>query len=372
MGKIIVDKVTDPASDPTSFEFTPSWTSNFFLADLDPPEDSGWLLPGSYSVGEIVPTGWTLISAVTDDDDGSDPGTITLDPGETVTATFTNETEYEFKKEFTLLSVGDNTTWTAPWLPIGEVIVWNVTFTVPNDSGTDWTGVILTDHFGAELDIHSTDYWLEGGPFPGSHTITTSIPSNPKNVVPDGNGVALHYSKAKNMPQLRVTWFIDTLGNGEVRTLSFEVATRPNPAEHQEYTSCGLHILNSGATLKWKPVGGGPQDSLTTPSWYVFVWDGPDGEGCGPISAIVVMSTDFDGELVSGKTFYIDTNDNDTIDIGVDDDYVTDDHGFYYFAELSPGTYDLMYKPTGDGTTIVGVTVEDGEYEEVILPYSSP
>ena len=90
-GKIIVDKVTDPTDSLVDFEFSPSWTSNFFLADATTPEDSGWLLPGSYSVSEIVPPGWTLLSAVTDDDDGSDPGSITLDPGETVTVTFTNE-----------------------------------------------------------------------------------------------------------------------------------------------------------------------------------------------------------------------------------------------------------------------------------------
>ena len=45
-GNIIVDKVTDPAGDPTSFEFDPSWGSNFLLADAGTPVDSGALLPG--------------------------------------------------------------------------------------------------------------------------------------------------------------------------------------------------------------------------------------------------------------------------------------------------------------------------------------
>jgi hypothetical protein len=45
-------------------------------------------VPGSYTVAETVPTGWDLTSAVCDD--GSAPSDISLDPGETVTCTFTN------------------------------------------------------------------------------------------------------------------------------------------------------------------------------------------------------------------------------------------------------------------------------------------
>ena len=46
-GHIIVDKVTDPSGDATSFEFDPSWsTTNFFLADGTQPYDSGDLTPG--------------------------------------------------------------------------------------------------------------------------------------------------------------------------------------------------------------------------------------------------------------------------------------------------------------------------------------
>ena len=90
-GTIIVDKVTNPSGDSESFEFSPSWDSNFFLADQDNPHDSGLLLPGPYSVSEIVPNGWTLTSATCDD--GSDPSAIDLGPGETVTCTFTNTKE---------------------------------------------------------------------------------------------------------------------------------------------------------------------------------------------------------------------------------------------------------------------------------------
>ncbi|MCJ7667459.1 MAG: hypothetical protein MUP04_04100, partial [Anaerolineae bacterium] len=49
-GTIIVDKVTDPSGSSQSFEFDPSYGSNFFLTDAATPNDSGWLLPGAYSV----------------------------------------------------------------------------------------------------------------------------------------------------------------------------------------------------------------------------------------------------------------------------------------------------------------------------------
>ena len=87
-GNIIVEKVTDPNGDPTLFDFSADWDADGFqLADGD-SEDSGDLTPGTYAVSEAVPDGWALDSATCDD--GSDPGAITLDSGETVTCTFTN------------------------------------------------------------------------------------------------------------------------------------------------------------------------------------------------------------------------------------------------------------------------------------------
>ena len=88
-GHIIIDKVTDPAGDPASFEFDPSYsTSNFSLTDAATPNDSGALEPGSYSVAELGKAGWDLTSATCSDQ--SPVTAISLQPGETVTCTFTN------------------------------------------------------------------------------------------------------------------------------------------------------------------------------------------------------------------------------------------------------------------------------------------
>ena len=47
------------------------------------------MTPGTYSVSETVPAGWQLTSATCSDE--SDPASISLQAGETVTCTFTNE-----------------------------------------------------------------------------------------------------------------------------------------------------------------------------------------------------------------------------------------------------------------------------------------
>jgi len=89
-GHILIDKVTDPSGDPTAFTFTPSYNggATFNLSDGDPANDSGAIVPGTYSVSESVPAGWTLTSATCSD--GSPVTAIVLGAGETVTCTFVN------------------------------------------------------------------------------------------------------------------------------------------------------------------------------------------------------------------------------------------------------------------------------------------
>lgn len=87
-GKIIIKKVTIPSDSQQSFKFDPSWsTSNFYLKDGQSTE-KGNLMPGKYSIKEIVPDGWTLTSATCSD--GSNPSNISLQSGEIITCTFTN------------------------------------------------------------------------------------------------------------------------------------------------------------------------------------------------------------------------------------------------------------------------------------------
>lgn len=88
LGKIIVEKQTNPAESEQSFEFDSNYGSNFFLSDGG-QNGSGYLAPGDYSVDEInIPEGWDLTSATCDDD--SSPTSISLGAGEIVTCTFVN------------------------------------------------------------------------------------------------------------------------------------------------------------------------------------------------------------------------------------------------------------------------------------------
>lgn len=91
LGKIIVEKQTLPDGSSQSFEFNPSWGSTFTLSD-GTTQSSGWLVPGTYGVAETLPTGWvqtgvTCVSSISDTETATN---LELDAGETITCTFTN------------------------------------------------------------------------------------------------------------------------------------------------------------------------------------------------------------------------------------------------------------------------------------------
>jgi sugar lactone lactonase YvrE len=103
---IIVDKVTDPAGSEQMFAFNFSGSyidpetgqtvpvdEDFSLKDTDDPWISPDLYPGSFSVIESVPDGWTLDNVTCENMDGEskNPENIELAWGETVTCTFFNE-----------------------------------------------------------------------------------------------------------------------------------------------------------------------------------------------------------------------------------------------------------------------------------------
>jgi hypothetical protein len=85
-GTIVVAKETDPDGSSESFEFGTDYGPNFFLTDGGTNE-SAHLPPGTYSVSELTTSGWTTAASCSD---ASAPSAIALDPGETVTCTFTN------------------------------------------------------------------------------------------------------------------------------------------------------------------------------------------------------------------------------------------------------------------------------------------
>jgi hypothetical protein len=91
-GTIIVEKITDDGSgsfDFTSGTLTPSaftLTTTAAGAGGKDSETFSDLAPGTYDVAETIPAGWNLVSSSCSD--GSNPGSIGLSAGETVTCTF--------------------------------------------------------------------------------------------------------------------------------------------------------------------------------------------------------------------------------------------------------------------------------------------
>jgi len=93
VGRIFVEKQTDPPGATQVFQFDADY-GDFSLVDGG-VNNSGPLAPGTYSVDEIVPSGWTLESVTCVNQDGvaQDPAAIVLTAGETVTCTFVDVRE---------------------------------------------------------------------------------------------------------------------------------------------------------------------------------------------------------------------------------------------------------------------------------------
>ena len=108
LGKIIVDKVTVPGGDTTSFDFTTTYGSPFSLTDASTPNDSGMIVPGTYQVTEAANADYVTTATCTSSlgHPADDPSSINLDAGETVTCTFTNTKKP--KLTVTKIVVNDN------------------------------------------------------------------------------------------------------------------------------------------------------------------------------------------------------------------------------------------------------------------------
>ena len=87
-GRILVVTATTPERSSQSFSFTASYAPGGFQLTDGQTHDSGQLNPGNYSVAMTPVSGW-LTSA--DCSDGSQPESIALSAGETVTCTFASE-----------------------------------------------------------------------------------------------------------------------------------------------------------------------------------------------------------------------------------------------------------------------------------------
>ncbi|MFO7890737.1 MAG: SdrD B-like domain-containing protein [bacterium] len=91
--KIIIKKVTDPSGSSQSFDFD----GEIDVSLTDGQTSSKFVIPGTYTVNEVVPSGWTLTDIEITDPNGNSTknvadGSVTFDvqAGETVKAVFYN------------------------------------------------------------------------------------------------------------------------------------------------------------------------------------------------------------------------------------------------------------------------------------------
>ena len=133
-GRIVVRKVTDPASDTTTmFTFNTTGTGyTGFTLTGGSSHDSGVLAAGTYGVTESPLAGWSQVGATCDN--GNIPSAITLAAGQTVTCTFTN------RKEATItvkkVMVGGTGSFAFTGSPAGTIAVNNGTLTQTVAAGT--------------------------------------------------------------------------------------------------------------------------------------------------------------------------------------------------------------------------------------------
>ena len=167
-GKIIVDKVTTPAGATQQFEFDPSYGNNFFLADADTPNDSGLLVPGTYTVAEVnIPAGWDLLTGTCDD--GSAVNNIQLGAGETVTCTFTDRQRGTISVSKTLTNGPATTSFTFELRTLSDD-------NNPLDPTDDTVGTLLNPPSGQVITANGTPVQLNGFLAPGTYTICEVLP----------------------------------------------------------------------------------------------------------------------------------------------------------------------------------------------------
>lgn len=131
-GSIIVEKITNDGTGAFSFTSSTLSPSPFILTTTaagaagKDSETFTDLSPGTYDVAETVPANWNLVSSTCDD--GSDPASIGLSGGETVTCTFINEIERGAIEITKTRKHAD---------PAGSDNHEGVTFTITHPNGTD-------------------------------------------------------------------------------------------------------------------------------------------------------------------------------------------------------------------------------------------
>ena len=127
-------------------------------------------------------------------------------------------------------------------IELGEETVFTFVITVENPGPGTWTNVTVKDNLAGDIELHSAT--------PSQGIVTPTL---------TGKSEKVH-----------LLWTVGSIPAGGSASLVLVTSTDENPAGHQEFTSCGVHELNSGATLKF--IAGGHQSSAGTGGISTRIW----------------------------------------------------------------------------------------------------
>ena len=134
-----------------------------------------------------------------------------------------------------------------PEVPMHTRILFTMVITVTNDSPSAIAGVMVTDNFGGDLELVSVDGIAPTGPS------TKKKKDNAEVLATAVGNVTIQWSG--NTEKAHLSWDVGGLNPDEEVSLTVVVATdinhgqgKKDPAGKNEYTSPGIHCLNSGAT----------------------------------------------------------------------------------------------------------------------------
>lgn len=354
-GKIIVDKITDPTGDQTSFEFDPSYSqSNFFLADATTPNDSGFLVPGTYSVVETVPAGWDLTSSSCSD--GSTVASINLGAGETVTCTFNNQKDSAIIIEKQTTPDGSPESFT---FETNYGSNFNLTDGQTNNSGDLAPGTYSVNELTPTGWDETSATCTDGSPvtsisLQSGETVTCTFTNTQrgkilvtKQTLPDGDTTSFDFTSTYDGDGFSLTDG-QTNDSGYLVPDTYTVAESPETGWLLTDTVCSDEMDPSSLTL----VAG---DTITCTftntklgSISGFKWNDLDGDGIWDA-----------GEPTLANWLITLTNpDQSTVDT------YTDSTGYYIFDDLLPGNYGLAEEEPSDWTQThesTGVTLSAGQ-----------
>ncbi|OGI22163.1 MAG: hypothetical protein A2808_04030 [Candidatus Moranbacteria bacterium RIFCSPHIGHO2_01_FULL_55_24] len=336
-GTIVVKKETNPDKSDQSFSFDPSWGEDFSLTDGQ--SSSFNLLSGTYSVAETLPLpeGWdqTNVSCVSSNDDHESADNISLQPGETITCTFTNT------QPITVVAskiVCDNESYLPNWGGGNtELIDGNTASNWLNDGAHPerLQHCALTDNWDFEWGpINSGD---AGDAFTGPaggqwNTFGPTVAGTTTAVIP---GTVNLGGRIEMREVLQPDYLPFGYSNGN-SDFSAEMYCTGDTVNYDNWE--WINNPQAGQTyycVAW--------NALKTGEITGFKWDDLNGNGqydCS-IDGLVAQDTevlDACEQKLADWTIFIDTNNSGVLDSG-EVSTATDSNGDYIFDDLIPGTY---------------------------------